>query len=170
MLPPLPPLSGLHVLVIHFPIALLLIAPIFVLVSLLFEKHRLVWASAAMTLMLIGTLAACVATFTGEQAEEGIDLPDAAGPVLEHHEHLAETARNLFITLSIAYGGFLIFNRFGLHLKRPIFGAASVLFLLLYGASTLVLVNAAHEGGRLVHQFGVKSAIAETTTTQPATE
>jgi uncharacterized membrane protein len=170
MFPPLPPLSGLHVLVIHFPIALLLIAPVFILLSLLIEKHRLVWASAAMTLMVLGTLAACVATFTGEQAEDGIDLPDAAGPVLEHHEHLAETARNLFIGLTVAYAGVLIYNRFRNHMKWHLFGAITAGFLLLYGAATLVLVNAAHQGGRLVHEFGVRSPVAETATTQPATE
>ena len=35
-------------------------------------------------------------------------------------------------------------------------------FLVLYSAGALLLVNTAHNGGRLVHEFGVRAMVAPT--------
>ena len=164
MFPPLPPYSGLHVLVIHFPIALLFIAPLFVVLGLVAHKHRVFWSTAALVLMLAGTTAAFVATATGEAAEEGADLPDGISTTLDKHEDLARDARNLFTGLTVVYAGLIIFDRYRTvkPLRHRTFIMLTVLFLGVYGVAVLVLANAAHEGGRLVHEFGVRSPTAET--------
>ena len=49
--------------------------------------------------------------------------------------------------------------------------ALSVLvFLLFYAAGTVVLVNTAHNGGRLVHEFGVHAGLMQATAPAGGTE
>jgi hypothetical protein len=41
-------------------------------------------------------------------------------------------------------------------------------FLLFYGSGLVLLVNTAHQGGRLVHEFGVRAMVATTAQTDGA--
>ena len=55
-LPPIPTWEGLHPLVVHFPIALLLVAPWLVLLGALLAPSRgRPWLFAALTLLALGT-------------------------------------------------------------------------------------------------------------------
>jgi uncharacterized membrane protein len=161
MLPPLPSWDGLHPIIIHFPIALLLIAPVLVVLGLIFPKNGRTFMVSAFVLMLIGTIAAFIAVATGEAAGELAERIPNAEAVLENHEELAETTRNIFTALTVIFGAIIfvpmIFKKeFGRRIIVPI----SLAFLLFYGAGTIVLMNAAHEGGRLVHEFGVRAMMA----------
>lgn len=170
MFPPIPPWQGFHPLVIHFPIGLLLAAPVLVLISMLVHKHRLAWGSAALALIVMGTLGIYVAAMTGEAAEEGADFPEGIDTVLNRHEQLATISKFAFTGLTIVYAGWLLWNR---RRQAPLghvpFMAATFVYLAFYGGGALVLANTAHNGGRLVHEFGVKAVTAETVTSQPAT-
>jgi uncharacterized membrane protein len=160
MLPPLPGWNGLHPLVTHFPIGLLLTVPVFLVISLCWPRRR-TWAIAALVLMLLGTAGAFLATSTGEASAEAVELAGRAGAVLERHEDLAELARNLFaglagVFIAIVGAPHLLARRW-----RPIF--STVLeggFLAAYLGACIVLANAAHEGGRLVHEFGIHASLA----------
>lgn len=170
MFPPLPPMSGLHPLVIHFPIGLLLAAPMLMFLSIVVRQHRLMWACAAFAMMVMGTLAIYVAAWTGEMAEDGADFPDGIDTILNRHEQLAEISKYSFTGLAIAFGIWLIWNRRRtVPIKHLTFVVATIVYLMLYGGAALVLANTAHNGGRLVHEFGVKAPTAESAATQPTT-
>jgi uncharacterized membrane protein len=162
-LPPIPNWTELHPLVIHFPIALLLVAPLFIIAGIVMNpsKGRPFFVTA-LSLMVLGTVGTVVAVITGEAAAEVAHRTAAMSAVLERHEELAETTRDIFGLLSAIFASILFVPRF---LRRETITTARILplaFLLFYGAGTVVLVNTAHNGGRLVHEFGVHSVLAPT--------
>jgi uncharacterized membrane protein len=155
---PVPGLDGLHPLVIHFPIALLVVAPLFVVLGLLFGKRGKGLLVAALVLMAIGTISAYVAVETGEAAAELADRTPEVTPILAHHQQLAERTRLIFTVLTAILAVLVAFT--GLR-KREMtrglaFGVYGV-FLALYAVGAVNLANTAHNGGRLVHEFGVRA-------------
>jgi uncharacterized membrane protein len=161
VLPPLPPSDGLHPLVVHFPIALLLVVPVFVVLGLLWRGARPTIFVAATVLLLLGAAGTVAAVLTGEAAEAQAKSVPAARAALERHEELAELARNLFLgLLAVAAALTALHWRFRQRAPASIVWGAAAVFLLLHAAASLVLVNAAHEGGRLVHRFGVHAPVA----------
>ncbi len=156
--PPIPTWDGLHPLVVHFPIALLLAAPAFVVLALLWRRHAKGLMVAALILMALGTASSFVAVSTGEAAGKLADRTPEVNRVLAHHEELAERTRLLFTVLTVVFAGLVAGPAL---LKRELPRVPSVvlplLFLVVYGAGTVVLANTAHNGGRLVHELGVRS-------------
>jgi uncharacterized membrane protein len=161
-LPPIPSWDGLHPLIIHFPIALLLIAPVFIVVgaALRPQKGR-PYLIAAMVLLLMGTATIFVAVETGEAAGQLADRSAGVAQVLETHESLAERTSVVFSILSVIFVALLVVPRLlkkvDTRLTTTILPLA---FLALYSAGVLLLVNTAHNGGRLVHEFGVQAIVA----------
>ncbi|MEK7856256.1 MAG: hypothetical protein AAB288_09210, partial [Acidobacteriota bacterium] len=47
-------------------------------------------------------------------------------------------------------------------LTRMITIPLNLAFLLFYGSGAVLLMNTAHQGGRLVHEFGVRAVMAST--------
>ncbi|MBX7219026.1 MAG: hypothetical protein K1Y36_03700 [Blastocatellia bacterium] len=164
MFPSFPTWSEMHPLVIHFPIALLLIVPLFILLSLIFRANARAFHISALVLLGFGTLSLFVAVQTGESSGEMFEKISAAKATIERHENLAELAQWIF------FGLFLVFLGLGLLptiLKKPVSHPVWVglhsAFLLGYLAGTLILVNTAHEGGKLVHQIGIHPTQAQAT-------
>ncbi len=161
-LPPVPSWDGLHPLIIHFPIALLLIAPLFVLIgaALAPAKGR-AYHLAALILMVLGTASVFVAVESGEAAGKLAERTPEINAVLERHSGLAETTSYTFAGLTIAFavllGGARLLRR---HESRMVTTVIPLVFLVAYSAGVLLLVNTAHNGGRLVHEFGVKAIVA----------
>jgi uncharacterized membrane protein len=157
-LPPLPSWDGLHPLIIHFPVALLLVAPLFVLLGLAVRTHRRAFLLSALLLMILGTTSAWVAVATGEAAGKLADRTPEVNAVIEHHSTLAERTRLAFTVLTLLFAGLLVGPQL---LKREPAEAATIvvaaLFLAAYGVGALVLANTAHNGGRLVHELGVRA-------------
>lgn len=170
MLPPIPSWDGLHPIIVHFPIALLIVAPILIVLGMIFHKSGKAFMVSAFVLMLIGTIATFIAVSTGESAGELAEGMANVESVLENHEELAETTRNIFTALTAIFAAIifipLIFKK---ELGRAIVIPLSLAFLLFYGAGIVVLLNTAHEGGRLVHELGVRAIMASNgqTTIQP---
>jgi len=161
--PAMPPWEGLHPLIVHFPIALLLVAPLFVLLGLLPDVGR-GFARAALVLMALGTVAAFVAVASGEAAAKLVTRTAAVEEALEEHEEMAETVRTLFSVLTVIYGAMfwlpVLRKKLGV-VKRELPAAAAittnVAYLIAYMLCVLYLANTAHLGGRLVHEFGVQA-------------
>jgi uncharacterized membrane protein len=161
-LPPIPSWDALHPLIIHFPIALLLIAPAFIIIGALLQPPKgRPYLVAAMVLLLAGTVAIYVAIETGEAAGKLAERTPGVEQVIETHESLAERTRTVFTVLSVIFVALLVMPRL---LKKDDTRLTSTIlplaFLVLYGAGALLLVNTAHNGGRLVHEFGVRAIVA----------
>jgi uncharacterized membrane protein len=168
MLPAIPSWDALHPFVIHFPIALLLVAPVLIVVSL-FVKSARPWAIAALTVMALGTLASFVSVSTGEAAGELAERGGAvAKSVIEQHEEMAEATRNVFTALTLVFSMLVLAPALTRKpLTRLVSVVTTVIFLALYTGGALVLVNTAHQGGRLVHEFGVRAALAPSNGSAP---
>ena len=170
-LPPVPAWDGLHPLIIHFPIGLLLIAPIFVLIgALLGSAKGRSYLVTALLLMVLGTASVFIAVSTGKAAGKLADRSPEINAVLEHHEGLAERTRLTFSLLTVIFallvGALLRVQRLQ---TRRFATLAPLLFLLLYGYGALILSDTAHNGGRLVHEFGVHALVEPTPGQPPAT-
>ena len=159
--PPLPNWDALHPLVIHFPIALLLVVPFLIVVGALRppEKGQII-LYVALALMIAGTLGTFLALATGEAAGKIAERTPQIDAVLERHEELAEATRISFSVLTVVFAAILLVPRIlGKVSGRLISTALPLVFLLFYAAGMLLLTNTAHNGGRLVHEFGVKAAV-----------
>jgi len=158
--PPIPSWDGLHPLIIHFPIALLLAAPLFVIVGVFWKKHGFAFLVAGLLLMAMGTAAAYVSVETGEAAAELADRTPELNPVLSHHQKLADRTRLVFTGLT-ALLAVLVFVPALLkkEMKRTLALPLFAVFLLLYAGGAVLLANTAHNGGRLVHEFGVRALV-----------
>ncbi len=161
MLPPIPSWDGLHPLIIHFPIALLLLAPLVLLAGLLLPRHERALAVSAFWLMLLGTVAAWFAVATGEAAGQLAERARNLLSVVERHAVLAHATRSLFTVLTVLFGALLFAPAL---LRRPLARRVTVsldvVFLVLYAGGSLMLVQTADQGGRLVHEYGVRASVA----------
>ncbi len=160
-LPVIPPWEGLHPLIVHFPIALLLITPLLIIIGAVLKPERgRVVLYVALGLMAIGTLGTFMAAATGEAAGKLAERTPQVEAVLEHHEELADATRAVFTGLSIIFAAIvfapMVFRKLS---GRMVSTALPLLFLLFYGAGVLLLANTAHNGGRLVHEFGVRAMV-----------
>ena len=159
-LPPLPSFVGLHPLLVHYPIALLTLVPLVLLAGLLLRRHAAVLDGVALSMMVLGAAGALAAVATG-LAAAGVALktPEVT-PVLMAHAELAEKTRNVFVGLTLLFGGAWLLP-LALHrpLNEPRRTALRVVVLLAFVVALPLLVNTAHDGGMLVHQYGLKALL-----------
>lgn len=159
--PPIPGWDALHPLIIHFPIALLLVVPFLIVVGALrpTERGRTI-LYVALGLMIAGTLGTFLAVASGEAAGRLAERTPQIDAVLERHEELAEATRITFSVLTVVFAAILLIP---VILKttasRLVSTALLLAFLVFYGGGILLLTNTAHNGGRLVHEFGVRAAV-----------
>ena len=160
MLPPWPGWDGLHPLVIHFPVALLLIAPVFLLLSAIVARHAAGFSLSALILLAIGTAAAYVAVETGEAAAELADRTEAITAGIMRHEALADQTVAIFTAITVAYAILLGLSLLVKKLagRRVQVAIAMVAFVAVMGGA-LQLAATAHQGGMLVHKLGVHAML-----------
>jgi len=152
----MPPWTHLHPIVIHFPIALLLVVPPIVVLGLLWPTQRKGIHSTALALLLLGTAMALLSLATGLAAAGWVPRNPALLEVLDDHEDQAKLTVLLFGLLSL---GFFLLHLLPPRLTRPprpgwMLGM-HLLWLALSLAASLSLLRTGHLGGRLVHQLGV---------------
>ena len=150
----MPDWNHLHPAIVHFPIALLTVAPLLVLLGLLWPAQRKGIHAAALALLVLGAGAALLALATGQAAEVFARRTPELREAVEHHEGLAQTATALFGILTLAFGvlwGVPLFRR------RPLPGKVEIgllgVWLILSVAGVITLGRAGHEGGRMVHDL-----------------
>lgn len=160
--PPVPTWDGLHPLIIHFPIVLLMIAPLFVLIGAAVKPEKAKsFLISALILMALGTIASYVAVSTGEAAGKLADRTPEINQVLQHHEQLAERTRLSFTILTVVFGAMLVVPMLLRRGSRTYTTVLPIVFLFFYSGAMLFLVNTAHNGGRLVHEFGVQALVGK---------
>ncbi len=152
--------SGLHQLIVHIPIILLLVAPFLVFVSLGFSAaKRRPFLVSALTLMVLGTAMTFVAVMTGEAAMKVISSTPAIKAALAEHRALAETTQELFIVLTLGFAALLFATRLlGGELEPRVNTVLWVVYLLLYATGAILLVHTARQGGQLAHRLDAQSA------------
>ena len=162
-LPPMPAWDAMHPLLVHFPIALLLISPIFIAIAAVLPppKNRAYMTSALIT-QLLGTIGLFLAASSGEDAAELADRTGSVNVVLAMHEHMASTSEIVFSILFIIFAAIYLWP---VVVRRPQTRMSSttapLVFLAAYLVGMVSLVNTAHAGGRLVHEFGVHAIIPQ---------
>lgn len=163
LFPPRPGWEGLHPLVVHFPIALLLVAPVVLAVGIVMRERGRHWLIAAFLLTALGTIAAWVAISTGEAAGALAERTPEINAALERHESLAELVRTLYTIITLLFAVVLFGPGLpGLRVAAGLTKLALVVLLAFLGVGALAVVHTGHEGGRLVHEFGVRSLVAPT--------
>lgn len=150
--------NPLHPAIVHFPIVLVMLAPIFALGALwAIRKGARPLRAWGLTLAVLGALVASswLAVETGEDQEDAVKPVVPKGVVHEHEE-----AAEAFLLLA---GAVLIISAAGL-VRTPAVGRTA---RVLGTAGTLVLVGAGwkvgHTGGDLVYKHGAASAYTEST-------
>jgi uncharacterized membrane protein len=153
----IPSLDVLHPMVVHFPIGLLLVVPLFALGGLVVSKrYGDGLLLAALGLMFLGTVSAWVSVVSGHAAAELAERTPEISAAIEVHERLGGTVAVVFTILTILYAVLLAVP---LWIKRPL--RRSVIlglhagFLVLYLAGMGVVAATGHQGGMLVHKYGV---------------
>lgn len=155
-LPTPPPWEGMHPLVVHFPVALLAVVPLFILLAIIFKEQQKSFTISALILMLLGTLGAIVAVMTGEAAMTLAKRSPEINIVMSNHQEMMETVRNLAVLLLIFYGVFAFFFFKG-KFKPSLVFILQIIFLIFSGINLLLMTIGAHQGARLVHEFGIQS-------------
>ena len=142
----------LHALIVHMPIALTVLVPIFMVVAFALGRKQLkptlAWAFPVGLLALLLT-SGVIADKTGEQQEDRVEnvVPHAA---LEEHEEAAELFLLVTAAMLVISVGGLLNNRVGATMRMA--GLAGSLAVLAAGW------NVGHSGGSLVYQHNAGAA------------
>jgi uncharacterized membrane protein len=135
-----------HPLVIHFPIALFIVAALADLIDTTIGRPR--WLSpAATTLFALGTLGAIAACASGQQALDTVLMPGMAHPIVQAHRTWALATTAYFSVLTVI--------RIAATFRVPLPRVYRVVLLVAALIGVAGLQQTAERGGRLVYEQGV---------------
>lgn len=159
--PTLPTWDSLHPLIVHFPIVLLLLSPLFILIGAASPPSRgRPYMVAALIILLMGTVSLYVAAESGEAAAMLAERGGAMDAVLAAHQKLAFETQLVFSGLSFIFLGMVGIPGISRCQETRLFTTwLPLAFLVLYSGGALLVINTGHAGGRLVHEFGVHAMI-----------
>lgn len=155
-LPMFPGWDGIHPLLIHFPLTLFFVAPVFALIAVFTKAAtRQAFLLSTLLLMLFGTISTYVAFEAGEAViAEGFSKEALA--TVERHRELADLARGSFTMATFLFGLALGICGF-LHLRvRELTGVLPLGVAVFYLLGLFWLIQAAYQGERLVHEAGLR--------------
>jgi uncharacterized membrane protein len=160
-MPSIPAFEAMHPLVVHFPIAVFLIAITPLALALIFRKRAGTWAWASVLLLTIATAGAFAAVSTGEAAEEAVGtLSTVAEAAVHDHEESGELVRNL-MPVTLAFGVVLAVLASREKRRARFIAPAAVALLASWSFTALRLAETAHQGGLLVHVHGIHAPLAD---------
>jgi len=135
--------THLHAMLVHFPIALLVVGFLSELVSFFYKKEF--FSQTAFYLLVLGTLGTIGSFFAGKSAGDGMD-EGSLGAAMELHEQAATVALWLSILAALLYLGRYIFKLN----KAWVRVVGFILFVLVIGA----IGTTGYLGGQLVFKHG----------------
>ena len=136
--------SHLHPMIVHFPIALIIVGFLADFLSLFFSKKEPSLSKIGFYLMLLGTLGAISAVLAGEFFTNS-HFTGKPGFILESHELFAKTTMVIMILASIIRS-ILVF------VKKEVSAIKYVVFVLIAVAAATVSYTG-YLGGNLVYNF-----------------
>lgn len=141
-------LTHLHPMIVHFPIALLIVGFLFDIVGLFSKRES--FAQMAFYLLVLGALGVIAAYITGNQAGSGITEEGALKQALETHEEAA--------TLTIWIVSIAAVFRIALVLLKKFKGVLKMVSLALFLLAVIAIARTGFYGGELVykHAAGVQ--------------
>lgn len=167
-IPSLPPgWDGMHLWVVHCPLALFLTVPVFIfLAMILFNRGR--WMSlTALILLGLGLFGASLAQSSGMAArdylhESSQKVSDEATEVLQKHEQLGSTILPLYGILFVVYLVLFLLSLAVRPFDHPVWiFFMNLIFLILLLVAGLIVVNTGELGSRLVHEFGIHGRLCK---------
>ncbi len=155
LLPTFPGWDGMHALLIHFPLTLFFLAPVFAVMAACSRSvNRRAFLRLTLILMLLGTISTYVAFETGEAAAIA-DLSPEAKAIVERHREFADLTRSSFTVATLLFGLSAVICMF-FHLGvRELTGILPLGAAAFYVLGLFWLIQAARQGEKLVHEFGV---------------
>ncbi len=133
-----------HPQVVHFPVALLLTAVLFDLLSYFWQKDF--FRKVSLVLLGLGVVSAFVAVQTGKNAEEAVEHLPEIKVLLHNHEEAGEMVLYLFgLAFLVQIGTMFI------HKAKKIIYILSTLIML---AGAYQIYKAGNFGGTLVYERG----------------
>jgi uncharacterized membrane protein len=153
--------NGLHSVVVHFPVILLLAAPIWVIVgATVSAAERRLFLGLALAFMVLGTGMTFLAVATGELARKGVASRPGFNDLVNQHQSLAVSTREMFSALTPGFAALLFFSELlGRDLKSWVRTAMFAAFLLFYVTGDVLLIDTSIKGDRLVQMLGAKTAV-----------
>ncbi len=144
----MPDLTYIHPMVVHFPIALLIVAFIAEVVGAALKKEF--FTNAALYLIVIGTLGVIAAYISGSYAGDGIVEGGALKQALDTHKEAAELTMWMSIAIAVV--------RVAVALAKRFKGYLQWVTIALFFVVVLSIARTGHYGGELVfkHAAGVQ--------------
>ncbi|GLH74264.1 hypothetical protein GETHLI_27660 [Geothrix limicola] len=150
----MPPFNHLHPAIVHFPIALLMVAPAIFLLGALWPAQRRGIHAVALGLLLLGVLGGLAALITGEAAQIFARRTPELRAALDHHEDLAQGTMGIFGALAATWCLYLGLIRLRRRELPPALGRSLfILWMLLSACGVVTLILTGHAGGRMVHEL-----------------
>ncbi len=135
-------MPNIHPMLIHFPIALIIITFIVDILGISLKQKSLIQAGTVTTAGAF--LGAIIAVISGLMVEDSVWMPAAAHEILETHELFG------FIALSII----AIMAIIRLAMRDKLEGGMRWLMVTLGAISCAVVINGAYLGGEMVYTHG----------------
>ena len=133
-----------HPLTVHLPLVALILSTFFIILSLFIKRSH--WFKMGSLLLIIGTIGAWIAVYTGNMADSVVARDICDPTVLESHENTAYLVSWIFTAASVA----VIINHY---LKaNKLIKLAKAFIVVLSIAGSAFLVYQGHLGSTLVYQ------------------
>lgn len=141
-------LTHIHPMIVHFPIALLIVGFLADLIGVVTKKEF--FNKSGFYLLILGTLGVVAGYISGEYAGDGVTEAGALGQALELHEQAAELSLWLMLGTALVRIAAVVFNKYN--------GAIKIIALVLFFAGVLSIARTGYYGGELVfkHAAGVQ--------------
>jgi len=141
-------LSHIHPMIVHFPIALLIVGFLADLIGVVTKKEF--FNKSGFYLLILGTLGVVAGYLSGEYAGDGVTEAGALGQALELHESAAFLSLWLMVGTALVRIAAVVFNKYK--------GGMKVFALILFFLGVLSIARTGYYGGELVfkHAAGVQ--------------
>ena len=154
-IPPIPEWSSLHPLIVHFPIALLLLLPLLLIAAAMSRKatnHALLVAAFALMVLATGFL--YVTYFAGDAMAAASEGGTTVPAVIKHHCSLAGYTVSAFTLATTLFAVALLIRRvLRLEDMRDLTPWIPISFLVFYALGVFWLILTAHQGATLAHEL-----------------
>jgi len=139
-----------HPVIVHFPIALLLVATFFLLIHFFFRgEYKRIFLNSAFFVLILGVIGAWLAIFTGDLADGIVSRKICDPTVLKDHELAGQTTAYLFTGAAIIH--LLLFLNV---LKGKMETLLPFLIFVLMIVGSVFLYRTGHSGASVVYQQG----------------